>query len=789
MKMAEDGTAKDRKRSRDNHVTDRNSKKTCMESDYRQNMNGSNVHKTKKIPRLSPALFHNDCEIQHRQIHKLLKYACLGKDHNVSQPSWCHVHHQKRLHGVVVIILQDLSQLHFYTFYLHFRYLRRLFKHRFSLPSPPTDFIASLVGIDQSGIANRKTKIIDDHHKNTEGPVHQPGVIDAPTKNDFLLNPIIQKYGNKKNGLTRYLLSPKELKKNDYPLVGCPSTAHFVESGCTGEVTDSSPLFGLDCEMCLTDEGYELTRISLVNAAGQCIMDELVKPDNVIRNYVTRYSGITEKLLLPVKTKLKDVQYKLKTFLPPDAVLVGHSLNNDLKALQMIHTNVIDTALLFIGEFKRKFRLKFLAQAVLGREIQREDVIGHNPCEDAKAALDLARYFILHGPKKVAQLSLDDIFRNVNNTSGSFKAQENKPVLHQNGVTYPLNTDIKQTEHLAENNRLVPSSRVTGPMIIYLTRMNNLEKRDHSKQLEYIPCTSDKEVLQEACKLAPVSPISVIEFCPKDIYSNCTANDMIAKVKCKFEEMMTVFAGPFKKDICLKSVKRAFQTCGPILSISILSETYQPFVCIKFSVLEAARLALEGFNETYVDGCFIKIQEEFSIPPKEIFSYLRIKGFISKCNLLYKGEDLEQLKKLYSMRNTKDIKSILLPRNRSNRKHARYCYLKFQSFPSALLAAEHIRAQTNLRTCKAVTASHLHRWLKSSINSVPPKQPLNEAVLPQEHDLRDLTAAIRSVDRKINQLYECLERNTMCLILFPGKNSADGLLPGFGLMGIKEASG
>ncbi|XP_053326762.1 RNA exonuclease 5-like [Spea bombifrons] len=72
--------------------------------------------------------------------------------------------------------------------------------------------------------------------------------------------------------------------------------------------------------------------------------------------------------------------------------------------------------------------------------------------------------------------------------------------------------------------------------------------------------------------------------------------------------MMTVFAGLFKKDGFLKSVKRAFQTCGPILSLRILSETYQPFVCIKFSVLEAARLALEGFNETYVDGCFIKVQ-------------------------------------------------------------------------------------------------------------------------------------------------------------------------------------
>lgn len=48
-----------------------------------------------------------------------------------------------------------------------------------------------------------------------------------------------------------------------------------------------------------------------------------------------RYSGITRKILLPVKTKLADVQDKLKKLLPHDAILVGHSLNADLQALQV----------------------------------------------------------------------------------------------------------------------------------------------------------------------------------------------------------------------------------------------------------------------------------------------------------------------------------------------------------------------------------------------------------------------------------------------------------------------
>lgn len=40
-------------------------------------------------------------------------------------------------------------------------------------------------------------------------------------------------------------------------------------------------------------------------------------------------------MLLPVKTRLADIQTRLKKMLPHDAVLVGHSLNSDLQALEV----------------------------------------------------------------------------------------------------------------------------------------------------------------------------------------------------------------------------------------------------------------------------------------------------------------------------------------------------------------------------------------------------------------------------------------------------------------------
>lgn len=50
---------------------------------------------------------------------------------------------------------------------------------------------------------------------------------------------------------------------------------------------------------------------------------------------IVRFSGITAAILDPVKTTLRDIQIKLLTLLPNDAVLVGHSINKDLEALQV----------------------------------------------------------------------------------------------------------------------------------------------------------------------------------------------------------------------------------------------------------------------------------------------------------------------------------------------------------------------------------------------------------------------------------------------------------------------
>ena len=84
------------------------------------------------------------------------------------------------------------------------------------------------------------------------------------------------------------------------------------------EVDENSPLYAVDCEMCLTNIGkLELTKVCVVDSDLNEIYQSLVKPRNRIVNYLTRFSGITEAILENVETRLEDVQQALKKLLPP----------------------------------------------------------------------------------------------------------------------------------------------------------------------------------------------------------------------------------------------------------------------------------------------------------------------------------------------------------------------------------------------------------------------------------------------------------------------------------------
>ncbi|CAL9229277.1 unnamed protein product [Arabidopsis halleri] len=172
-------------------------------------------------------------------------------------------------------------------------------------------------------------------------------------------------------------------------------------------------MIAIDCEMVLCEDGSEaLVRVAAVDRDLKVILDEFVKPNQPVVDYRTFITGLTSQDLEKATLSVVDIQEKLLMFLSEDTILVGQSLNHDLKVLKVDHARVIDTSLVFKYNYdgtRRPLRLKrpslnHLCKCILGYEVQKEGV-PHNCVHDAEAAMKLVLAILENGVETSVPLS------------------------------------------------------------------------------------------------------------------------------------------------------------------------------------------------------------------------------------------------------------------------------------------------------------------------------------------------------------------------------------------------
>lgn len=132
--------------------------------------------------------------------------------------------------------------------------------------------------------------------------------------------------------------------------------------------------------MVYTTAGMSLARVSVVDGKGAEVFDELVRMSQGVEvmyvisigcivltklanaayrsDYNTRFSGIKADEHSKAILDLEGVRRALDSLISADTILVGHALDNDLRALRMVHNRVVDTAILFPHRGGAPFRRK-----------------------------------------------------------------------------------------------------------------------------------------------------------------------------------------------------------------------------------------------------------------------------------------------------------------------------------------------------------------------------------------------------------------------------------------------
>lgn len=147
----------------------------------------------------------------------------------------------------------------------------------------------------------------------------------------------------------------------EYPVGELENTWAFYPTIPTEKKADIRLAVAIDCEMGTAVSGEcELIRVTVIDYfTSEVLVDRLVYPKEKMAHYNTRYSGVTRGAMEKARAaktcffgrdQAREAVWK---FVGPNTIIIGHSLNNDLRALRWIHSNVVDTHLLWSTKIKK----------------------------------------------------------------------------------------------------------------------------------------------------------------------------------------------------------------------------------------------------------------------------------------------------------------------------------------------------------------------------------------------------------------------------------------------------
>ncbi|KAJ5780200.1 Exonuclease RNase T/DNA polymerase III [Penicillium paradoxum] len=185
-----------------------------------------------------------------------------------------------------------------------------------------------------------------------------------------------------------------------------PKTGHFRQVPRSSDGLPRRRAIVLDCEMVQVEAGRrELAFLTAIDfLTGEVLIDNYVQPKSKVVNWDSRFSGVTCLAMNKAVKKgtalngWEGARSKLWQFMDSETVLIGHSLNNDLDVLGIIHWNIVDSSIITseavfytvhaTESLNRTWSLKTLASELVNYDIQAGKQ-GHSALEDAHATRDI----------------------------------------------------------------------------------------------------------------------------------------------------------------------------------------------------------------------------------------------------------------------------------------------------------------------------------------------------------------------------------------------------------------